>query len=112
MKVHGMRLFPNHAGATVAVAYGYGLLLGSLSLLWSWAVGRGTPQLEWWQYLLAPLSIGAVAFVLEAVATFLVNGFASTPSASASRLAAGKVALVVLLVLLLVVWPMCRISQQ
>lgn len=112
MKIHGMRLFPTQFGAIVAVAYGYGLLLGSLSLLWSWAVGRGTPQLEWWQYLLAPFAIGAAAFVLEAVATFLMNGFVVVPSASASRLAAGKVALVVLLVLLLVGWPMYQISQQ
>ena len=112
MKVHGMQLFPNHAGAIVAVAYGYGLLLGSFSLLWSWAVGRGAPQLEWWQYLLAPLAIGAAAFVLEAVAIFLLNGFAFVPAASASRLAAGKVALVVLFVLLLVGWPMYQISRQ
>jgi hypothetical protein len=75
-------------------------------------VGRGTPQLALWQYLLAPLAIGATAFILEAVATFLMNGFASAPSASAPRLAAGKVALVVLLVLLLVIWPMYQISQQ
>lgn len=112
MKVPGMRLFPNHVGAIVAVAYGYGLLLGSLSLLWSWTVGRGAPQLVWWQYLLAPLAIGAAAFVLEAVATFFMNGFAFEKSASASRLAAGKVAFVVLLVLLLVGWPMYQISQQ
>jgi hypothetical protein len=111
MKTLGLRLFPNHAGAVVAVAYGYGLLLGCLSLLWSWAVGRGTPQLEWWQYLLVPIAIGAGAIVLEAVATFLMNGFALVPSASALRLAFGKVALVVLLLLLLVVWPMYQISQ-
>lgn len=107
-----MRLFPNHAGAMVAVAYGYGLLIGSVGLLWSWALGRGTPQLEWWQYLFAPLAIGTAAFVLEALGTFLMNGFTVGHPASALRLRGGKVALVVLLVLLLVGWPMYQIAQQ
>jgi hypothetical protein len=111
MKIHGMRLFPNHAGAIVAVAYAYGAVLGCLSLLWSRAVGRGMPQLEWWQYLLAPLAIGAVAFVLEAVGSFIANGFTSGQTASSARLTAGKVALIALLVLLLVGWPMFQIAQ-
>jgi hypothetical protein len=112
MKVSGVRLFPKQTGAIVVVAYGYGLLLGCLSLLWSWAVNRGTPQLEWWQYLLAPFAVGAAAFALEMAATFLTNGFAFVPSASSSRLTAGKIALVVMLVLLLVAWPLYQISQQ
>ena len=112
MKILGARLFPTHAGAIVAVAYAYGLLLGCFSLLWSWAFGRGTPQLEWWQYLLAPFAIGGAAFVLEAAGTFLTNGFTFGETASAVRLTAGKVALVVLLALLLVGWPMYLISQQ
>ena len=107
-----MKLFPNHAGAIVAVAYAYGAMLGCLSLLWSWAVGRGMPQLEWWQYLLAPFAMGAAAFVLEAAGTFLANGFTSGQAASSARLTAGKVALVALLVLLLVGWPMYQIAQQ
>ena len=112
MKIHRMRPFPTHAGAIVAVAYAYGLVLGCLSLLWSWAVGRGMPQLEWWQYLLAPFAMGAAAFVLEAAGTFLANGFTSGQAASSARLTAGKVALVALLVLLLVGWPMYQIAQQ
>jgi hypothetical protein len=112
MKIHGMRRFPAHVGAIVAVAYAYGFVLGCVSLLWSWAVGRGMPQLEWWQYLLAPFGIGAAAFVLEAVGTFLSNGFSSRQAVSSARLTAGKVALVALLVLLLVGWPMYQIAQQ
>lgn len=112
MKISGKGQFPKHAGAIVAVAYGYGLLLGGFGLVWSWATGRNLAQLEWWQYLFAPLAIGAAAFVLEAVGTFLKNGFAFGQAESPVRLAAGKVVLVVLIVLLLIGWPMYEISQR
>jgi hypothetical protein len=107
-----MRLFPTHVRAIIAVAYAYGFLLGCLSLLWSWASGRSSPQLEWWQYLLAPFALGLAAFILEATGTFLTNGFTFGQTASAARISAGRIVLVVLLVLLLMGWPVYQITQQ
>ena len=112
MKASGMRLFPNHAGAIVAVAYGNGVLLGCICLLWSWAAGLATPPLKWWQHILAPLAIGAAAFVLEAMGTSPLNGFTFEHPPSVLGLERGKTALVVLLVLLLVGWPVYQIAQQ
>ena len=45
----------------VGAVYAYGVLLGSLGLVWQLVIGKGFPHWVWWQFLLAPLGIGATA---------------------------------------------------
>ena len=111
MKFGVIRLLPSHVGMAVAFIYGYGALLGAFSLVWSWIAGRDISQLTWWQYLLAPLAIGLSALVLEALGTFLSNGFSIEPANSARR-TAGSVALVVVVLLLVIGWPIYHMSQS
>lgn len=112
MKVLGVRLAPSHVGAFIGILYAYGAFLGAIGLAWSWLGDRGVPQLLWWQYLLAPFAIGAAAFALEGIGTFCADGFTFGYTESKARLVAGKVALVVLLLALLLGWPMYRIAHQ
>jgi len=105
MKIGVVRLLPSRIGMGIAFVYGYGALLGAFTFAWSWITDGGLPQLRWWQFLLAPLAIGLVALVLEAVGIFLSNGFSLERVESASRLTAGKVALVAVMLLLVLGWP-------
>ena len=111
MKVLGGRLAPSHFGAFVGILYAYGAFLGVIGVAWSWLGDRSVPQLLWWQYLLAPFAIGAVAFALEGLGTYCAGGFTFGHTESKVRLAAGKAAIVVLLVTLLLGWPMYRIAH-
>ena len=111
MKIGAVRLLPSHTGKGIAFAYGYGALLGALTLAWFWMTRRDIPQLTWWQYLLAPLAIGLGALMLEALGMFLSNGFSMKPVNSAPRRTAGNVALVVAVLLLVLGWPIYQMSQ-
>ncbi len=59
----------------VGLVYLYGLVLGALWLGWQWFVNDNLPKWNWWQFLLAPLAIGAIAAALEKFGEFLANGF-------------------------------------
>jgi hypothetical protein len=111
MKVLGLRLAPSLLGTFVGILYAYGVFLGVIGVAWSWLGDRSLPQLLWWQYLLAPFAIGAVAFALEGLGTFCASGFTFGYTESKVRMAAGKTSMVVLLVALLLGWPMYRISH-
>ena len=111
MKFAGVRLAPGHACAFVGMVYAYGAFLGAFGLVWSWFWDRGTPQLQWWQFLLAPFAIGAAALALEGLGSFCGRGFTFGHTESWARLATGKIAIVVLILALLVGWPMYQISQ-
>ena len=110
MKVLGVRLAPSHVGAFIGILYAYGVIFGVIGVVWSWLGDRSVSQLLWWQYLLAPFAIGAVAFALECLGTFCAGGFTFGTTESKARLMAGKVAIVILLVTLLLGWPMYRIA--
>ena len=111
MKTGVIRLLPKHIGTGVAFVYGYGMLLGIFGFIWSWAAGRNVPQLTWWQLLLAPFAFGIGALALEALGTFLFNGFSFKRVQSTPRLTAGKVAVVVFMLLLVIGLPMYLMSQ-
>lgn len=111
MKTGVIRLLPKHIGTGVAFVYGYGMLLGIFGFIWSWAAGRNVPQLTSWQLLLAPFAFGIGALALEALGTFLFNGFSFKRVQSTPRLTAGKVAVVVLMLLLVIGLPMYLMSQ-
>lgn len=112
MKVLGVRLAPSHASAFIGILYAYGVFLGVIGVAWSWFGDRSLLQLLWWQYLLAPFAIGAVAFAVEGLGTFCAGGFTVGHTESQVRLAAGKAAIVVLLVTLLFGLPMYRIAHS
>lgn len=103
---------PGHVSSLIGILYAYGAFLGTIGLAWSWFEDRGVPQLLWWQFLLAPFVIGATAFALEGLGTFLTNGFAFDKSGSKLRVELGKAALVVLLMMLLIGLPAHHMSQQ
>ena len=111
MKVPGVRLAPSHVGAFIGILYTYGVCLGVIGIARYWLWDHGVPQLQWWQYLLAPFAIGAVAFALKGMGTFCAGGFSFGHTESKARLVAGKVAMVVLLVTLLLGWSMYRIAH-
>jgi len=56
------------------VAYAYGALLGLFALAWDWLVRDSLPNLQWWQWLLAPLGIGLAAMALEGIGTLITKG--------------------------------------
>lgn len=58
-----------------AMAYGYGLVIGSFVLAWDWLVRDRVPSLEWWQYIFAPFAIGLIALMLEAAGTSVGRTF-------------------------------------
>lgn len=53
-------------GLILALTYFYGLVLGALYMLHSWAFGR-VPQWTWWQFALAPFALGSAALAIELV---------------------------------------------
>ena len=112
MKIAGMRLANSRIGMLIVGIYVYGATLEIAGLGWAWLESRNPPQYQWWEYLLAPFAIGAIAAVLEGLGTFFADGFTFDKTESKVRLAAGKVALVVLLLVLLIGIPMYHISQQ
>ena len=57
----------------LGLAYIYGLILGSISLAWQALFRDGMPGLSWWQWLLAPLALGALAMAAEAAFEWLQN---------------------------------------
>ncbi len=87
------------------------MFIGVTSLAPYWFGGHGTPKLTWWQYLLAPLAMGAVGFALEAIGTFCGSGFTFGHTASHTRVVAGKFAIVALLIVLVIGWPMYELSH-
>lgn len=111
MKILGTQLAPNHLGAFIGILYAYGVFLGCIGVAWNWLWNRGMPGLLWWQFLLAPFAIGAAAFALEGMVAFCSGGFTLGHTASLTRRLAGKVFLVVLLVMLLLGWPMYSVSH-
>ncbi len=54
----------------------YGVVLAVIALAWDLLTVTPIrlPEMEWWQYLLAPFGIGLVAFALEWVGTQLTKG--------------------------------------
>jgi hypothetical protein len=109
----GMRI--THARTVplvLGLIYAYGAVLGIVGLGLSWLSSREIPHLEWWQFALAPLAIGAVAAVVEGVGTFLLGGFTFGDAESRTRRAAGKFVFVVTLVALAVAWPLYQMSKQ
>ena len=65
MKVLGVGLAPSHVGAFIGILYAYGVFLGVIGVALNWFWDHGVPQLRWWQYLLAALAIGSMAFAVE-----------------------------------------------
>jgi len=59
---------------TTVFIYLYGTVLGLFALAWEALFRDGLPELEWWQYLLAPLGIGIVAFALEGATELITRG--------------------------------------
>jgi hypothetical protein len=112
MKMGILRFLPHNLGAIVGIVYVYGAILGIIGFAWSWFSDYDLPRLEWWQFVLAPLAIGVVALAVEALGTFVASGFTFGHTESRSRLMAGKVAFVLLLLALLVGLPMYQISHQ
>jgi hypothetical protein len=68
--------FGRRALAFAGVAYIYGIVLVAIALAWDLLTvsQHRLPELEWWQYLLAPLGIGLGAFALEWIGTQLTKG--------------------------------------
>ena len=77
-----MGLAPSHVGAFIGILYAYGVFLGVIGVAWNWFWDHGVPQLRWWQYLLAALAIGSMAFAVEGMGMFCAKASPSaTPSA-------------------------------
>ncbi len=112
MKIAGVRLIHSHVGMFIGLVYAYGAFLGVVGLVFSWLWDRGIPQLQWWQFLLAPFAIGLAAAALEGLGTFCASGFTFGQTESKARLIVGKVAIIVLLLVLLLGIPMYKISHQ
>lgn len=68
-----MQRGPVDAVRIVVLAYGYGLILGALSLAWHAAFRGGLPALAWWQWALAPLALGVVALTVEWLLSHIQN---------------------------------------
>jgi H+/Cl- antiporter ClcA len=49
----------------VAVLYIYGVILGVVTFVPSWALRGSWPEWAWWEYLVVPLALGLVALLLE-----------------------------------------------
>lgn len=107
-----MRLATRRVSMLFVGVYLYGAILEIAGLGWSWLVGREIPHYTWWQFLLAPFAIGAIAAALEGLGTFVSGGFTFDQTESKVRLSFGKVAFVVLLLLLLIGVPIYHVSQQ
>ena len=59
----------------VCVIYLYGLLLGGTTLAWNLIQGKGLPTLAFWQYVIAPLTVGLFVFGLEGIGELLGKFF-------------------------------------
>jgi hypothetical protein len=97
-----MRTGVHRACLIIGVLYAFGAFVAVTGLGWSWLVGRDIPLYSWWQWLLAPLAIGAAALAIEGLGTFVLGGFTFDQTESKARLVAGKVAFIVLLLVLLI----------
>jgi hypothetical protein len=112
VKIGILRQVPRHVLDGVAFIYAYGALLGACLLGWSVIAGNNKPKLEWWEWLAAPLAVGITALMLEALWEFLSNGFSVRPSDSKMRTALGNLAVVILLLLLVIGWPILQMSRS
>ena len=96
----------------VGLIYVYGLILGTLWLGWQWFAHGKLPNWVWWQFLLAPLAIGAIAAGLEKLGEYLANGLTFSKAVQSKwRKNLGLFILVVLMAALVLVPAFYQISQ-
>ena len=70
MKIGGFPVSNKNLGTAAVSVYVCGIILGLIGVFWTWMNGGDFPRLEWWQLVLAPFGIGAVAIILEAAGIF------------------------------------------
>ena len=93
-----------------ALAYVQGLILIAIGVPFSW-IARNWSQLAWWQPLVWPLVVGTIAFILEGIGTFFLNGFTFGTTRSRFRRVVGLIATILLATAVVVAWPLYQISQ-
>ena len=98
-----MRSTARFGGYLLCLTYFYGLILGGLSLAWQVLFRSGLPELSWWQWLLAPLAIGATAMGGEWLVQKLreSTGFGEYGKSKSKRLLHLGILFVVLAVLII-----------
>lgn len=107
-----MKLSPSNTTAVLVFAYLIGALLYGAHLGWTWFAEGAIPDRPLWKHLLAPVAAVVLWLVLEAIGTYVANGFTfDEVNPSKWRRIAGLIGMFVLLAVVIIGIPLYQISK-
>jgi hypothetical protein len=112
MSRDGVRSTLKVVAIILTAIYLVGAIYWGADVLLAWFRGGTLPSGKWWHLVIAPVAIGLVVVVLQAIGHFLDNGFSFAATQSQFRQRAGEATIVLLMIAIAIGWPLYQIAHQ